>query len=145
MQLLKRSAVHAIQAPFGKFIIIGSTGFVLDATLTVLFLHAAGLEMLSARACSFVLVSLFCWQGNRRWTFQVTGRARAREYGRYLAVNLLGVAVNLLIYSWMLRDHSDSIPYTVLAVAAGTLASLGISFTGMRRWVFRPVATPQKP
>lgn len=125
-----------IQSSFGKFIIVGSTGFVLDSGLTVLFMHTFGYSPLVARMFSFLFVSLFCWQLNRRWAFAVTHGAHLREYGRYFAINLVAAALNLTVYSVMIDTLPHSISGTVLAVAIGTLSGVGISFTGMRHWVF---------
>lgn len=129
---------RCIESPFGKFIIVGSTGFACDAGLTVLFLHTFGCGPLWARAISFVLVSLLCWQLNRRWTFDVAHGAHIREYGRYLTVNLAAAAINLTVYGLMVGRLPQTIPGTVAAVALGTLSGIGISFPGMRYWVFAP-------
>jgi putative flippase GtrA len=126
---------HIIESPFGKFIIVGSMGFALDAGLTVLFLHSFGCGPLVARAISFLCASVFCWQLNRRWTFAVAHAAHVREYGRYFTLNMLAAAVNLLVYSaWIGR--MPGIGSTVLAVALGTLSGMGLNFIGMRHWVF---------
>ncbi len=127
-----------IQSSFGKFIIVGSTGFACDAGLTVLFVHAFICGPLLARVLSFAFVSLLCWQMNRRWTFDVAHGAHLGEYGRYLTVNLAAAALNLSMYGLMVGQLPQTIPGTVAAVALGTLAGIGISFPGMRYWVFAP-------
>ena len=113
--------------------------------MAVLYLLSrAGMDLYSARACSFVAAASFTWFGNRRLTFPSAPAARrplTGDWFLYLGAMTLGGLVNygsyalLITYLPLFHDH----PW--LAVAAGTAAGLLINFTIARNVLYRsPVA-----
>jgi putative flippase GtrA len=126
-----------------RFSLIGTAGFVVDVAVLYLLTHS-GIDLYSARACSFVAAASFTWFGNRRLTFRSAAGSHRRltgEWFLYLGAMTLGGLVNygtyalLITYLPMFHDH----PW--LAVAAGTGAGLLINFTLARNVLYRSPAT----
>jgi putative flippase GtrA len=126
-----------------RFSLVGAAGFAVDVAVLYL-LSRAGIDLYSARACSFVAAASFTWIGNRLLTFPSASASRRRLTGDwflYLGAMTLGGLVNygsyalLITYVPVFHDH----PW--LAVAAGTAAGLLINFTIARNLLYRsPVA-----
>lgn len=117
----------------GRFLLVGGTGFLVDAGLTEL-LVAAGLHPLAARAAAFALAVLVTYGLNRRFTFAAARPARAAEGGRYLAVNLAAMGVNYAVFAAVLAAVPGVRPF--LAVACGSAVALAVSYAGYSRFVF---------
>lgn len=132
--VLRRIFEHS----FFRFVIVGGTGFVVDAIVLSALVKLAGVDPLLARAVSFS-TALFCtWAFNRGWSFAATRSARVLpEAGRYVAVQLTGGAANLAVYAAMVRMipglHGD----VLLPLAAGSAVGIGINYLGSRFLVFR--------
>jgi putative flippase GtrA len=135
-----------------RFSLVGAAGFVVDASVLYLALHA-GTGYYVGRLLSFVAAVFATWQLNRHFTFGVANAASAsrpdpgqngrsssivREGGKYLIAMCGGGAVNYAVYCVCvaLLPHFALLP--VAAVAAGSLAGLAVNFALAHRWVYRP-------
>lgn len=125
-----------------RFSLVGTAGFAIDVTVLYL-LSRAGLDLYSARACSFVAAATFTWIGNRILTFPSAAASRRRltgDWSLYLGAMTLGGLLNygtyalLITYLPVFHDH----PW--LAVAAGTATGLLINFTIARNVLYRSPA-----
>ena len=119
------------------FAIVGAVGFVIDATILTLLMSGAGLDPYSARAISFSAAVTTTWYLNRRWVF---GHAEVpmtrREYGSYVVVQVIGAAINLLVFvvaiTWF--DALRDVP--VIPLAMGAALALVFNFAASSRFVF---------
>lgn len=128
---------------FGRFLVVGSTGFVIDATVLEGTIRLLGLGYFSARALSFSLAVLMTWWLNRTYTFDrvplvelgVVGAGA--EFVRYLASSGISIGMNVLVYAGciLLFDVCRQVP--VLGVFAGSIAAMGITYVLLRLWAFR--------
>jgi putative flippase GtrA len=118
------------------FIAVGTIGFVIDAGLTEL-LVSRGVGPYLARVGALAVAVAVTFALNRRFTFpsRATGRARIGEFTRYIAANAVALAVNYGVYSLALALIAGLRP--ALAVAAGSLTAMVVSFAGYDRFVFR--------
>lgn len=133
-ELVRRIAAHS----FPRFVVVGGTGFVVDAIILKALTALAGMNPIAARFVSFS-VALFCtWALNRAWSFAAMRSAKVLpEAGRYVAVQLTGGAANLLVYSamiWLIPAMHDAV---LIPLAAGSAVGLGINYAGSRLLVFR--------
>jgi len=77
---------------------------------------------------------------NRYWTFQRTGRPKAREGARFLLVTLAAIVCNDLIV-WLMRNillpvHLNPTLWTNSSKVAAIGGTILVSYLGMRLWVF---------
>jgi putative flippase GtrA len=77
---------------------------------------------------------------NRYWTFQRTGRPKAREGARFLLVTLAAIVCNDLIV-WLMSKillpvHLNPTLWTNISKVAAIGGTILVSYLGMRLWVF---------
>lgn len=126
---------------FKRFAIVGIIGFAVDGGLLMLFTSVYGYDIYLSRLVSFLCATLATWWLNRRHTFgmdsPVAGDTHAREYGRYIAVQIGGGCFNWGVFSWLIYMDPRLRAVPLLPVAAGSVAGMLWNYFGARRWVFR--------
>jgi putative flippase GtrA len=120
-----------------KFSLVGTIGFVVDATVLYLGL-GLGLGLRLGRILSYLAAVTTTWALNRRYTFADAHRRKPLpQWLRFASTQLAGAALNLGTY-YMLIDSSALVRQApVIGVAAGSLAGLVINYLVARRYVFR--------
>jgi putative flippase GtrA len=121
------------------FVIVGSIGFLIDAGVLTALTAGLGWGPFVARFVSFPVAVLGTWALNRSFVFASTATSRgqiAREYSRYLGVQSVGAATNMVVYSLALLALPGLERWPVIALALGSLAGLFVNFAGARLWVF---------
>lgn len=126
---------------FLRFGLVGSAGFVIDTA--VVYALARPLGLIAAGLVAYFCAASANFLANRVWTF----RHRApegwlRPWLAFLAANGAGFAVNRGLYTLLVLTLPPARRFPVLAIAAGTLAGMGLNFTASRRFVFRPRHAP---
>ena len=117
---------------FLRFLLVGSSGFIIDAGLTYLLIQLMNAAWL-ARIPAIVLAMAFTWLANRYFTYEVRKGRSAKEAMCYAIVAIAMALINYLIYFVLVR-------YGVWPVAAVTLATACqtiMSFHAYRYFVFR--------
>ncbi len=116
---------------------MGAVGFLVDAGLYFALLHGAGLTAIPARLVAFLPATLVTWWINRSMVFRPRTPVRGlpAEYGRYLAVQSTGIAVNFAVFS--AATHLWPAAPSLVALACGSGAAMVGNFVGARWLVFR--------
>lgn len=119
-----------------RFALVGAAGFAVDvAALAAAF--ALGFGPYSGRVLSFLCAATFTWAANRRFTFAVEAPPSLGEWLRFLAANAQGGIVNYLTYAALVTWGWGIASHPFLAVAAGSIAGLGVNYALSSRFVFR--------
>lgn len=100
--------------------------------LTSLFQHADLGRTLMANALAFSVAFAVSYYGQRRWTFR-SARSHSETLPRYLAVALLGLALNEGVVALCMHTF-DQPP--IVAVALGVCGAAACTFIVSRQWVF---------
>lgn len=130
------------RALFRRFLAVGGCGFVIDVICFQLMFEAGGGLVLS-RIGSAAIAITATWYLNRHFVFETRNvNASASEYGRYLGVQLSGLAVNFGVYFTMLKVFPALRSIPVLALAAGAAVALIFNFLGAKWWAFRVQRLP---
>ena len=128
------------------FLVVGTIGLFVDAAILAALVYGLGWGNFSARAVSFGVALTTTWLLNREFVFS-DGKLQStsREYGRYLTLQVISMAVNLGVYSLciMLSDALAAMP--LLALAAGCASGLIFNYIGMRFFVFTGDDRPSNP
>jgi putative flippase GtrA len=100
--------------------------------------NIARLLLFNTIAYTFGALNSFVF--NRYWTFQRTGRPKAREGARFLLITLAAIACNDLLL-WLMSQvlHPAHLNVTLWANTSKVAAIGGtilVSYLGMRLWVF---------
>ena len=126
---------------FLRFAIVGTLGFVVDAGVLALVLQSGLAGFHAGRCLSFLAAASFTWALNRRFTFAdraASRGSRGAQWARYVAAMSAGAAVNYAVYALVLHMLGYTGLIAPLAVAAGSIAGLGVNFSAARHLVFAP-------
>lgn len=122
---------------FLRFGVVGTAGFVMDSAV-LLGILALGAGPYAGRVVSYLAAASLTFALNRTWTFRAAARAPvARQWGSFVALNLLGFAANYGTYAALLAASPLVADQPVLGVAAGSIAGMFINFAVSRRFVFK--------
>lgn len=129
-----RAAALRLLGEAWRFGTVGVAGFGVDAlVLTGAMLLGSGPYL--GRVASYLAAASTTFALNRAWTFR--GRAAqpvARQWTRFLAVNLAGFGVNYGTYALLVANAALVARSPVLGVAAGSLAGMTGNFL-LSRWL----------
>jgi putative flippase GtrA len=117
---------------FFRFLLVGGSGFLIDAGLTYLLI-SLGLSSWLARIPAMALAMAFTWIANRRFTYEVRVARSVGEGLRYLAVAIAMALFNYLIYLVLVGLGI----WPMAALTAATACQTIVSFHAYRRFAFR--------
>lgn len=119
------------------FAIVGAIGFVIDALILTLLMTGAGFEPYGARAISFSVAVTTTWYLNRRWVFRRASIPMTRrEYLSYVVVQIIGAAINLLVFVVAIEWFDELRNAPVIPLAMGAALALVFNFGASSRFVF---------
>jgi putative flippase GtrA len=124
---------------FAQFGAVGTVGFLVDASVLLLLLHATHAGFYLGRLISFLCAATVTWCLNRTITFRSRAASRgiSAEWLRFVAVSCLGGIVNFGVYSALLLSFASFAAAPVAAVAAGSLSGMVVNFGLSRSYAFR--------
>ena len=130
--MMKRSEAFRVLT----FSIIGVGNFVIDSAI-LLFCLAMGAGPLTGRLISFSVAITCSWYLNRVFTYKNFDSKWLRQWVRFVLVNSVGGAINLLTYTLLVYffDTVESNP--IIGVAAGSVAGLGWNYIVSKIFVFK--------
>jgi len=130
------AAQRILLGQFIRFGVVGTFGFVVDTSVVYTLRDSLGLY--GAGAAAYVVAASANWLLNRVWTFRGRGGGPAhRQWLRFLAANLAGFVLNRGTYGILVSTVALCARQPVFAVAAGSIAGLGLNFVLSRTMVFR--------
>ena len=96
-----RQLLSPLFIKFLKFGIVGTSGVVVDFGITYILKEKLKIQQYISNAIGFLCASTTNYFLNRFWTFHSTDPNISLEYGRFILVSMLGLAINTLIL-WLL-------------------------------------------
>ena len=125
------------------FGVAGTIGFIVDAGILQLLVSGLAWDRFSGRLISFLCAATTTWQFNRRYTFRgIRRHSLVGEWARYLFAMSGGFACNFTAYSALVYVFNVDRQWLILAVAAGSVAGLGVNYTASHYWVYRHQRRP---
>ena len=134
---MRQTILNALPAGFPAFLAVGTIGFLVDASILATLVHVFGWGDYTARLVSFSGAVTITWYLNRRFAFADNKTVnRRREYTRYVSVQIVGMLINFLVYSFCIAFSPTMDRWPVLALAVGSAVALLFNFAGSRIFVF---------
>ncbi len=145
---MSNSGQNALEAPgeLGRqipaFLVIGTTGFLVDAGLTYVFAQWFGVPAMLARPPAFAIATLVNFALNRTFTFRSSQAPVLTALARYVLVCAGGAVVNYTVYA-VCVNAAPLVGIAVtpkilpLFVACGSGAAMFLTFMGFRSFAFR--------
>ncbi|MGH8041131.1 MAG: GtrA family protein [Rudaea sp.] len=125
------------------FGLVGVVGFVVDAGVLQVLVLGLAWDRYSGRLISFLFAATATWLLNRRYTFRGPRRhSLGVEWARYILAMSGGFVCNFTAYSALVYFFDVNRQWLILAVAAGSVAGLGVNYTASHYWVYRHHRTP---
>ena len=123
---------------FMLFGVGGVIGFAVDAGVLQLLVTGLAGDRFSSRLASFLCAATATWLFNRRITFHGLRRhSLFGEWLRYIVAMSGGFACNFATYIALVLWFNLDGHWLIAAVAAGSIAGMGVNFLASRHWVFR--------
>lgn len=127
---------------FLHFGVVGTVGFIVDASILWLLSHWLPYEF--ARAISFWAAVTSNWWLNRIFTFKEAERNEKahHQWGRFFLASLIGFIPNwgifVLLIQWgSQQTFGDWAVFPYIAMVPGILAGMLINFVLSKMWVFK--------
>ncbi len=122
----------------GRFIIVGTIGFLVDGGILTLLYSVFEIGLVHARLCSFAAAVTVTWYLNRQHTFADRKDTRAvHEWGRYVAVNSIGALLNLGIFLFLAYRFTLFANWPIIPLAIASSIALFFNFFASRQLAFR--------
>lgn len=132
-----RPLLNAMPDRLPGFLVVGTIGLLVDAAVLAMLVYGFDWGNFSARGVSFATALTTTWLLNREFVFSDGKLTHAgREYGRYLTLQLISMAVNLGVYSLCIASSEFMAAQPLVALACGCASGLVFNYIGMRFFVF---------
>jgi putative flippase GtrA len=135
-----------VMVQFIKFSIVGGLNFLIDLGVLNFLIYlsgiSAGIFYSAFKGTSFAVAVINSYFWNKYWTFESSGSPKTAEFFTFLAVNLIGFAINVTTASLVVNfigappGFSGSL-WANVGAAIAAIVSLFWNFIGMKYWVFR--------
>ena len=111
----------------GRAVVVGSGATLLDFAVLTTCIRLFEMEPVIARIPALVAGASLQFFGHRRFTFRATSGAISRQARRFVAIELIGLCVNLWIYAFLVsRIHI--VPAETLGFVASFLVFIGFAY-----------------
>jgi putative flippase GtrA len=120
-----------------RFAVVGTAGFLVDSLILTYLMCVTEWNPFLARVVSISVAIFLTWFLHRHWTF-LTGSCLAPfpQILIYLAVQFTGLLINYAIFSILIVTGGLWLAHPVLAISAGSLTAMGITFLLSRTVAF---------
>jgi len=122
---------------FVKFGIVGVSSTIIDWGIFYILNYYLGIYYLIAKVLSFLVsvVNSYIW--NRRWTFRSQDQKKMHEFGRFVLVAIVGLALNTYI---MYFAVSTLHLHYIFGLALATAIVMFWNFLINKFWTFKEYA-----
>ena len=117
----------------GKFVAVGTSGYVVNLSVYSALVHGAGIHYLVAAVCSFLVAVTNNYTWNRLWTFRGQRGHVGYQGLRFLVVSLLALAANEVLLTLFVAAGAGKVVAQAIAIVLVT----PINFVGNKLWSFR--------
>lgn len=124
-----------LHSSYFYFVIIGSLGFLIDATIFYLF--SFQFDIFISRFFSIITAMMFTWLANRLFTFKMDSCITVGEFLKYIVVNGIGALINFGIFIFLCKFSVFLSKYFIIAMIFSTLIAMLNNFIFSKVFVFK--------
>lgn len=147
--MAQATSTRLLQSPgtrqFVKFCIIGASSAIIDFAVSFFLIYQLHWHWILANVCSFIVAVTngFIW--NSRWTFRNSAGSQQEQYFKFVAVNIVGLALNLLIQKSIIMIYTGKFfaqgtppkPQLVVAKLSAIVLVAIWNFFANKKWTFK--------
>jgi putative flippase GtrA len=118
---------------FLKFGIVGFSGMVIDFSITFLLKEKLKIHRYISSSAGFTIAASSNYLFNRIWTFESINPRILTEYGSFIIISLIGLAINnlfLYLFEKKMRFYVAKFFAIVVTTLWNFLANYYLTFTG---------------
>jgi putative flippase GtrA len=120
-----------------RFGVVGTIGFLIDSLILSYLVSARGWDPFVARVVSMSFAVFGTWLLHRYWTFaKGSARAPLPQTLFYGVAQCVGLTINYLVFSALILSGGVWVAHPALAIAAGSLAAMALTYVLARTIVF---------
>jgi putative flippase GtrA len=116
-----------------RFLCVGAVGYIVNLVVYAGCVRAATVEYRAAAVAAFVCALATTFVLNRHFTFAARAGSPGAQAWRYLLVNLLGFATNLVVLQVLVER---ALLAKVPSEAVAAIVAAPVNFAGLRLWAF---------
>ena len=121
--------IQTLMYKFLKFGVVGFSGVLVDYGITYVAKEWFKVQKYIANALGFMVAASTNYFLNRIWTFHSTNPEILEEYGKFIFISLIGLAVNTLVL-WLLVSKRNMNFYVskLFAIGVVTIWNFGANY-----------------
>jgi putative flippase GtrA len=129
-----------------RFGVVGTVGFVIDASVLQILVSWFGFGLLIGRVFSYLAAATVTWFLHRIYTFRkqlpapdapsASSQVLIDQWIRFVIANGIGASLNYGIYAICILSSELCRTYPVLGVAIGSVVAMVVNFALSKRFVF---------
>ncbi len=116
-----------------RFLLVGALGFLVDISVLGVMVHAFDIDPIISRLVAFAGAVWVTYYFNSHYTYGI--HPREVSFRRYMTVQIMGAAINLGSYTWLVLAGGLA-DYPMVALACGSALGTINNFTLSRKFVF---------
>ena len=129
---------HGLRKPhnwfqLGKFLLVGSTGYVVNLVVFTFSLKVLGVHHIAAATIAFAVAVMNNFWWNRHWTFAARDGHAGFQAARFFTVSVIAFLIQLAILQLLVTG--PDLP-KVLAQAISLVLATPVNFVGNKLWSF---------
>ncbi len=118
------------------FLIIGASGFFVDALLTQILVSIANIDPYIARIPAILFAVMITYGLNKSFTFQAKKQCHKKTFPMYVATTIAAQSFNYTLYVVLINNIDILRLYPFIAVAFGSIFAAAVTFLLSKYWVF---------
>lgn len=120
---------------------IGSVGFMVDASILLLLVNKLSFEISYSRFFSFLTAVFITWLLNRKFTFKKgLSSNKKKEYLSYLIIQVIGALLNYIIFINLVYFYEFFEEHLILPLAIASLFGMFFNFFMIRKKVYKSIS-----
>ncbi|MCK5424393.1 MAG: GtrA family protein [Emcibacter sp.] len=132
-----------MRSKFIKFSLVGTIGFLVDASVLTLLLSSGYFDLYMARVGSFFCAVTATWYLNRQFTFPDSKSQKPlKQWRHFISLNAVGGGINYLVYALLVTWSILMSENPVLATAIGSICGLSFNFLASYYVIFKETLKP---
>ena len=120
------------------FGIVGTIGFIVDASILLYLVHIENFSIIFARTLSFIVAVFATWILNRYFTFsnKIKKSSKSKEYIKYLSVQTAGAGVNLLIFFSLIYIFEPLKNILIIPLAIASIVAMFFNYFMIKNRIY---------
>lgn len=119
-----------------RFGIIGTIGFITDASVLLFFVNFLDFSIEVSRIFSFLVAVLVTWVLNRSFTFSSRKYSKSKESTLYFVIQTLGAFLNYIIFLILVYSFPIFKEYLIIPLAIASIVVMFFNFFTIKNKVY---------